>query len=126
MNDNYGLLLCDDLLFTSRIGGEAKALGLTLRTVKTAADLLRISMPAPPRCVIVNLHVPGLSIDELVRELSKLEPKPIIVGYGSHVDTATLKKARDAGCDLVWPRSKFVEELAASLPLWFKSAEKAS
>ena len=37
---------------------------------------------------------------------------PTIIGYGSHVDTATLKAARDAGCDVVLPRSKFVEELA--------------
>ena len=126
MNETYGLLLCDDLIFTSRICGEAKALGLTLRTVKTAADLLRISMQAPPRCVIVDLHAPGLSIDDLVRGLSELEPRPFLVGYGSHVDIATLKKARDAGCDIVWPRSKFVEELSASLPLWFKRAETIS
>ena len=32
-------------------------------------------------------------------------------------DMTTLKKARDAGCDLVLPRSKFVEELATATTL---------
>src|SRR5438874_1542954 len=97
---DHGLLLCDDLIFTSRIVGEAKALGLALRCVKNVNDLLVLARQTPPRCVIIDLHVPGLTIDPLMRELADLNPKPLIVGYGSHVDTATLKKARDAGCDV--------------------------
>jgi CheY-like chemotaxis protein len=123
MNELYGVLLCDDLIFTSRICGEAKALGLALRAVKTPADLRRFCEQSWPRCVILDLHAPGLSIDELVRELTAREPRPFIVGYGSHVDTLTLKKARAAGCNIVWPRSKFVEELAVALPAWFKPTE---
>jgi DNA-binding NarL/FixJ family response regulator len=121
-----GILLCDDLIFTSRIDGTAKALGLTLRVVKIAQDVARISVQSPPRCVILDLNAPGLAIDDLMRELAELTPKPFVVGYGSHVDTATLKRARDAGCDVVWPRSKFVDELAAALPLWFQEKENAS
>ena len=41
-----------------------------------------------------------------------------MVGYGSHVEAATLRAARAAGCDPVWPRSKFVEELPRALPGW--------
>jgi len=126
MNEPYGLLLCDDLVFTSRICGEAKARGLTVRAVKTVADLRRFYEQLPPKCVIVDLHAPGLSIDILVRELTSLEPRPFVVGYGSHVDTATLKAAREAGCDIVWPRSKFVEELAVVLPHWFGATETQS
>jgi DNA-binding NarL/FixJ family response regulator len=120
MNEPYGILLCDDLIFTSRICGEARALGLTLRVVKTAAEVARNSVQSPPRCVILDLHFANLAIDDLVRDLANRVPKPFLVGYGSHVDTATLKRARDAGCDVVWPRSKFVEELATALPSWFQ------
>jgi DNA-binding NarL/FixJ family response regulator len=123
MDTPYGLLLCDDLIFVSRISGTAKALGLTLRSVKNVGDLLHFARQTPPRCVIIDLHAPSLAIDDLVAELAALQPKPFIVGYGSHVDTATLKKAREAGCDLVWPRSKFVEELPTALAVWFKPAE---
>jgi hypothetical protein len=42
-----------------------------------------------------------------------------VLAYGSHVDTDTLRAARAAGCDPVWPRSKFIEELATALPGWF-------
>jgi DNA-binding NarL/FixJ family response regulator len=123
MDTPYGLLLCDDLIFVSRVSGTAKALGLTLHSVKIVGDLLHFARQTPPRCVIIDLHAPGLDIDELAAELTALQPKPFIVGYGSHVDTATLKKAREAGCDLVWPRSKFVEELPTALGVWFKPAE---
>jgi CheY-like chemotaxis protein len=123
MNATYGLLLCDDLIFVSRITGTAKAAGLNLRPVKTVGDLGQSARQTPPCCVILDLHTPGLAIDELVRELSALERKPFVVGYGSHVDAAALKKAREAGCDIVWPRSKFVEELTAALPQWFRSME---
>jgi DNA-binding NarL/FixJ family response regulator len=119
MIPSFGLLLCDDLLFTSRIAGTAQALGLTLHVAKTIAQLEGFLRQSPPRCVIVDLHTPGLNIDALAAEIAALSPRPFLVGYGSHVDAATLKKARDAGCDVVWPRSKFMEELTAALPLWF-------
>ena len=42
--------------------------------------------------------------------------------YGSHVDTAGLKAARVAGCDLVLPRSAFAEQLPSRLPAWLTGA----
>jgi CheY-like chemotaxis protein len=114
-----GVLLCDDLIFTSRIVGTANAHGLTLHTAKTVAELRRILQQSPPRCVILDLHLAGADIDQLADDIKQMKPRPTLVGYGSHVDTATLKRARDAGCDIVWPRSKFVEELETALPGWF-------
>jgi ActR/RegA family two-component response regulator len=119
-----GLLLCDDLIFVSRIAGAAKSLGFFLRSVKNPAELLSLARQILPRCVILDLHIADLHIEELIQALSALETKPFVVGYGSHVDTETLKKARTAGCDLVWPRSKFVEELTTALPQWFREAER--
>lgn len=121
-----GLLLCDDLIFTSRIVGTAQALGFTLRTVKSARELFGILSQTNPACVIVDLHAPDFDFDALVAQATTLVSKPMLVGYGSHVDAATLKRARDAGFDVVWPRSKFVEELPTALPQWFRSAESAS
>jgi CheY-like chemotaxis protein len=116
---NAGLLLCDDLIFVSRITGTAKAAGLHVRAVKTPAELLQLAQQSPPRCVIADLHTLDLAIEQFAHELSAITPKPLLIGYGSHVDAATLKLARDAGFDVVWPRSKFVEELATVLPDWF-------
>ena len=121
-----GLLLSDDLIFTSRISGTAKALGLTLRSAKTMHDLTHFLVQSPPRCVIVDLHAPGLGLGDLLSAAAALPNRPSLVGYGSHVDAATLKAARDAGLDVVWPRSKFVDELATALPEWVRAAESAS
>jgi len=71
-----------------------------------------------PGCVIVDLSNPGLDIGALIASMRQLSAVPRVVGFGSHVDVATLKAAREAGCDPVWPRSKFAEELEEALPEW--------
>jgi ActR/RegA family two-component response regulator len=111
------LLLCDDLIFTSRVAGTASAAGLTMRAMKSERELLDAAHRLAPRCVIVDLNITR-EITATVNALKALPRVPQIVGYGSHVDVETLKKARDAGCAVVWPRSKFVEELPTALPEW--------
>ena len=112
------ILLSDDLIFTSRITGTGRALGLPVRNALNSDALLTLAQKQPPTCVIVDLANPGLKIADLIAGLSSLPVRPRVVAYGSHVDAATLRAARDAGCDVVLPRSKFVEELPTALPGW--------
>src|SRR5262245_25180065 len=115
-----GLLLCDDMIFTSRIVGTGRDLGLAVRAAKSPEALLALAGQRRPRCVIVDLPAPGLSAaDFMARLAAACSQRPFVVAYGSHVDAATLRGAREAGCDLVWPRSKFVEELPREMPRWF-------
>lgn len=116
-----GLLLSDDLIFTSRVTGTGRDLGFPVRAAKTAEALLAAARENVPACVIVDLSNPGLRITEFASALKQLSPPPAIVAYGSHVDTGTLKAARAAGCDVVMPRSQFVEELPVQLPAWMKA-----
>ncbi len=113
-----GLLLCDDLIFTSRVTGTARALGLEVRAARDVPGLLELARQERPACVIVDLHNPGLDLAALLKELG--EPLPRVVAYGSHVEAVTLHAARLAGCDPVLPRSRFVEELPAALPGWLE------
>jgi CheY-like chemotaxis protein len=114
-----GLLLSDDLIFTSRITGTARGLGLTVRAARSADALVELARQSPPRAVLIDLSNPGLALPELLRRLAEVCPTvPRVVAYGSHVDAATLRAAREAGCDPVLPRSKFVEELPRALPEW--------
>jgi CheY-like chemotaxis protein len=116
---SQGLLLSDDLIFTSRITGTARDLGLTMGVARAPEALLALARQCPPNCVLLDLHNPGLVVADLLRGLAEACPTmPRVVGYGSHVDAAMLRAAREAGCDPVWPRSKFVEELASALPGW--------
>lgn len=119
-----GLLLSDDLIFISRIVGTARALGLEVRAAPSPDQLLELARTTRPACVLLDLATPGLEIAGFPGKLAEVcSPTPRVIAYGSHVDTARLKAAREAGCDLVWPRSKFAEELASALPGWFERKE---
>src|SRR5262245_7348823 len=97
-----GLLLSDDMIFTSRITGTARDLGLAVRAARSAEALEALARRQTPRCVILDLSNPGLVVEDLLRRLDAVcSPRPRVVAYGSHVDTATLRAARQAGCDLV-------------------------
>ena len=114
-----GLLLCDDLIFTSKVTGAAKALGVSVTAARDASSLLRLARQEAPSCVLLDLHNPGLDLGALLRELKEACPAmPRVVAYGSHVEAATLHAARVAGCDLALPRSRFVEELPTALAGW--------
>jgi CheY-like chemotaxis protein len=113
------LLLSDDLIFTSRVTGTARDLGLTVKAARSSTALQALAAQQPPACLIVDLQNPGLDIAALVNHLAQSSAtRPFIVAYGSHVATAVLKAAREVGCDLVLPRSKFVEDLPLELPRW--------
>jgi CheY-like chemotaxis protein len=114
-----GLVLSDDLMFSSRITGTARSLGLEMKPAGSVARLQEFAQQTMPTCVILDLANPTLKIDELMNWLkAHCTPMPRVVAYGSHVDVATLSQARAAGCDPVLPRSKFVEELPVKLPEW--------
>ncbi len=115
----HGLLLCNDLIFASRVTGTAKALGLAVQAVRSPTALVEAARKGAPSCVILDLDFAGLDVPALLRQLGDVCPTmPRAVGYGSHVEAARLRAAREAGCDPVWPRSKFVEELPQALPGW--------
>ena len=61
-----GLLLSDDLIFTSRIVGTARHLGLEVRPVRWLPTGSREQRRAQAgtRCVIVDLAFPGLNLPE--------------------------------------------------------------
>jgi hypothetical protein len=113
-----GLLLSDDLIDTSRITGTARALGLTIRAIRSLEQLRELLRQEPSTCVFVDLHYPGLEVAS-VRTSSCAR----VVAYGSHVDTARLKVARAAGCDVVLPRSAFFEKLPTSLAAWLNPSD---
>jgi DNA-binding NarL/FixJ family response regulator len=114
-----GLMLCDDLIFFSRVSGAARAAGLTVRMVRTAYDLLAAARTCPPSGVIIDVHNPGLDLPGLLLALKETCPiMPRVIAYGSHVEAAVLRAARQAGCTRVMPRSQFVEELENGIAEW--------
>jgi hypothetical protein len=69
--------------------------------------------------VILDLQNPGLDLSTFLAELRAACPvMPRITAYGSHVEAELLRSAREGGCDVVLPRSKFVKELDGQLAAW--------
>src|SRR5262245_61463462 len=110
-----GLLLCDDLIFSSKIAATARAHHLNLRVCKSVEALLALK-DSSPAVLILELDHSDFDVEELLRQF---QPRPRVIAYGSHVNVERLKAARKAGCDLVLPRSAFVEKLESDLPAWF-------
>jgi DNA-binding NarL/FixJ family response regulator len=121
---SIGLMLADDYLFISRVQGHGKAAGASIKAVRHPETLLDLARTIKPGGVLIDLHIDGLEIAPIVASLHRLDPRPFVLGYGSHVDVATLKKAREAGCDLVLPRSQFVEDLPAKIGEWTKGSDE--
>lgn len=114
-----GLMLSDDLLFVSKVQGVARALGLEVRAVRTPAALVELARQEAPGGVLIDLHNPGLDVAALLGGLAEASGRrPRVVAYGSHVEAATLHAARQAGCDVVLPRSAFVDRLPGGLAAW--------
>jgi hypothetical protein len=93
--------LVSDLMDRSRITG-------AIAGVEFAGD--------PAGCsgadvVIVDLARFGSSVGELRHAL----PGARIVAFGPHVDEDVATDAREAGADVVWPRSRFFRDRAAAL-----------
>ncbi len=113
------LVLCDDLMFTSKVTATGRAAGVAVTVARTAEAAVRRAADSPPACVLVDLHNPGMNLERLLTELRAGCPAmPRVIGFGSHVDVDTLKAARKAGCNLVLPRSQFSEQLEAKLAEW--------
>ncbi len=118
-----GLILVDDLMFASQIQGLARLTGVNLQWVRNAEKALAQAGVAEPVCIVLDVNLLGSAIGDFVTAIKGLgEPPPALIGFGSHVDAASLQRARDAGCHLVLPRSKLVQEIGSGLLKWIEAA----
>lgn len=102
-----GLLLTDDLIFSTKVTGTAALLGCAVAVtsdIDRAAELCRSERPG---CVLLDLGMANLQIGEAVRRLDLASGGAPVVAYGSHVDRHRLDAAAKAGCREVLPRSRF-------------------
>jgi CheY-like chemotaxis protein len=105
------LLVSRDLFFTSMVTGTASLLGVEVQVVADAAAAAQSLAAGQFGCIFLDLADPGLDVADFFAHLPA-QNQPPVVAFGSHVATARLQGARDAGCDEVLPRSRF----SASLP----------
>jgi CheY-like chemotaxis protein len=110
MSTCTALLISRDLFFTSRITGTASALGIEVQVVGDAQSAAEQVRACSYRCIFIDLADAGLDIGVFFAGL-KGGWHPPVIAFGSHVATARLQAAREAGCDEVMPRSRFSTSL---------------
>jgi 2-keto-3-deoxy-6-phosphogluconate aldolase len=81
--------------------------------VQRADALASAATAAGADLVLVDLARPG--VVDAVAAVATLEPRPVIVGFGSHVDRDTLAAATGAGADRVLARSAFFGDIVGAL-----------
>ena len=97
-------LLCPDLLFGSNVEGALRAAG---------HDVTRYDKPDDARAADAQVLVVDLTADQFdgaeLGDVARMKT----IGFYSHVDVETKKRADAAGFDLVVPRSRMNREGAA-------------
>jgi len=111
------LAVLDDLMFTSKIKTTASQLGAAVTFARSADAALGEMRKAAPSLVILDLNnarMNPLAIVASMKQDPALASIPT-VGFVSHVDTATINAARDAGVGEILARSAFTSQLAEIL-----------
>jgi hypothetical protein len=98
------LVLVRDLMFSSKITAAARQIGAQVKIVRDPSQLAGASGDR----LIVDLNQPG-ALEAAVEW--KRSGAGRVIGFVSHVDTATIAKAEQSGIDQVLSRGQFTQLL---------------
>ncbi|HVP04823.1 MAG TPA: hypothetical protein VMT90_04000 [Dehalococcoidia bacterium] len=106
------LAFVPELLTSVRIESGVQRLGGFLEVAESPDAFVR-GLKDTPALAIFDLSVDWIDLNELVRVcMSAGVP---LLAFGPHVDTGRLREARQAGVDFVYPRSKFMSDVAGTI-----------
>jgi hypothetical protein len=115
-----GILLCSDLIFTTKVRGTAQALGYHLEVIGDVFKAKSAIGALHPRVIFIDLTAGKLSAPDSLSDYIKLAgPDVWFVAFGPHVEKESLAKAKAAGCQVVLPRSKFADDLPALMQFYY-------
>jgi hypothetical protein len=98
------LILCRDLMFTSKITATAKAHGVAFKVIRDPAKLA----DEPAGRMMVDLTQEGY-LSAAADWKSRTQGH--VTGFAGHTDTETLSAAKAAGLDAVFTRGAFTANL---------------
>jgi CheY-like chemotaxis protein len=113
------MIVCvvDELIFSIKISTAAKRLGVDMYFERSKDNVLQTVRDKQPSLVIFDLNSAKLAPMDAITAMKANPGLRSIrtLGYVSHVDTATIERARAAGIDQVMARSAFSERLGEIL-----------
>jgi len=98
------LALVTDLMFASRIAAEAKAASAQLQILRKSEQLAE----AEGELLLADLNLDGAAV-AAAQWSTKTGRR--VVGFVSHIDSAAIAAAREAGVQEIMARSRFVQVL---------------
>jgi len=116
-------IVVSDLLFQSRIAAAVATLGHDA-TVADSAATVAAAIAARPGLAIIDLHDRNLDPIATVRLARAAGTR--VLAFGRHTEPRTLRAARDAGADLVVPRSQLAAELPQLIESMLNAQEPAT
>lgn len=100
-----------DLIFSTKIVGTGRALGIEVQSVTTPEALGEVLAGGGVRLVIVDMSLPGdIAVLSLQRAAAH-RTAPETLAFYSHVQAELVESAKAAGATMTMPRSKFSAEL---------------
>jgi len=120
------LVVMADLFFSATIIDIAKKLGMTVQLLNDREMVLK-QIKAKPLAVIFDLNYAAADPIGLIQQIrANPETQGIrTIGFVSHVQVELRSRAEKAGCDVVLPRSAFVQKLPGLLSRSTLSSETA-
>lgn len=113
-----------DLMFSVRILDEAKKLKAQVQFAKDDEAIWK-SLQNSPGLIVIDLNYAAVDPLSVIRRI-KADPVSRnipLVGFVSHVQTELRQAAAEAGCDKVYARSAFAQNLGSILALRRPTAE---
>lgn len=106
-----------DLFFASKIRGTAEQLNVSVEFARSAETLFDKAKTEVPSLVILDLQAESPDPFDVTARLKADEQlsRVPIVAFFSHVEVELQRRAKEAGVDLVLPRSAFTARLPAIL-----------
>jgi hypothetical protein len=115
-----GILLCRDLIFTTKVQGTARALGYHLEVIGEVSKAKSAIGMLHPHVIFIDLTAGNLSAPNSLSDYIKVaSPDVWFVAFGPHVEKEAITKAKAAGCQVVLPRSKFAENLPTLMQSYY-------
>ena len=99
MNEKNGLVFIvdDDRHTRESLSNLIRSAGLSAQTFSSAQEFLAAERPKRPSCLVLDVHLPGLSGLDLQQELAKAGVKIPIIFITGHGDIPTSVRAIKAG-----------------------------
>ncbi len=112
------LSLVPDLMFSTRIEDAARSLGYQVENVDRSADFAALLADKKPALILLTFDRTG---DAWARLAAAAQQAGIrTVAFGSHMNVAAFKQARELGCEEVVANSRLSAELPKLLAKWVR------